>query len=46
MTVAVEDKCMGCAGMYDLDFTMTGIKKLVADPVAVGRIHGVTWNWL
>ncbi|KIY63789.1 hypothetical protein CYLTODRAFT_457812 [Cylindrobasidium torrendii FP15055 ss-10] len=44
--VTVQDKCMGCQGMYDLDFTLPGISKLVDDPVFVGRLHGVTWDWL
>ncbi|KIY73620.1 hypothetical protein CYLTODRAFT_416994 [Cylindrobasidium torrendii FP15055 ss-10] len=44
--VAVTDKCMGCAGMYDLDFTTSAILKLVDDPVAAGRLTGVTWDWL
>ena len=44
ITVAVTDRCAGCAGMYDLDFSPAAYNQL-ADPAA-GRINPVTWNWL
>ncbi|KIY74184.1 carbohydrate-binding module family 5 protein [Cylindrobasidium torrendii FP15055 ss-10] len=43
--VAVEDNCPTCAE-YDLDLTMTAIKYLVDDPVFVGRLKGVTWEFI
>ncbi|KAF8916105.1 plant expansin [Mucidula mucida] len=46
VTVTVTDKCAGCAGLYDLDFTTSAIKQLVDDPVAVGRLTGVSWDWI
>ncbi|KAF9048361.1 plant expansin [Hymenopellis radicata] len=46
VTVAVTDKCYGCAGLYDLDFTISAIQQLVDDPVAIGRITGVSWDWI
>ncbi|KAJ7676923.1 RlpA-like double-psi beta-barrel-protein domain-containing protein-containing protein, partial [Mycena polygramma] len=44
VVVAVEDRCAGCAGAADLDFTETGFAKL-ASPNQ-GRIHGVKWAWV
>ncbi|KAJ6605337.1 plant expansin [Mycena vulgaris] len=44
VTVAVEDRCPGCAGAADLDFTEAGFKQLA--PLAQGRIHGVKWEWV
>ena len=44
VTVTVEDRCAGCAGAADLDFTQTGFEKLAA--VGVGRIHDVKWEWV
>lgn len=43
--VAIEDNCPTCAE-YDLDLTMTAIKYLVDDPVFVGRLKGVTWEFI
>ncbi|KAJ7611166.1 barwin-like endoglucanase [Roridomyces roridus] len=42
--VSVQDRCAGCAGAADLDFTEAGFKKL--SPLAVGRLKGVQWEWL
>ncbi|KAJ7461300.1 plant expansin [Mycena galericulata] len=44
VTVTVEDRCAGCAGAADLDFTQTGFAALAA--LDVGRIHGVKWEWV
>ncbi|KAJ7474037.1 barwin-like endoglucanase [Mycena latifolia] len=44
VTVTVEDRCAGCAGAADLDFTEAGFQKLAA--LEVGRIHGVKWEWV
>ncbi|KAK0231491.1 plant expansin [Armillaria fumosa] len=43
VTVTVRDKCMGCAGKYDLDFTPTAFSKLAS--TNVGRLTGVDWKW-
>ncbi|KAF5385546.1 hypothetical protein D9757_006762 [Collybiopsis confluens] len=43
VTVAITDRCAGCAGAADLDFTPTAFG-LLAD-LSVGRIHGVTWDF-
>ncbi|KAG7446158.1 uncharacterized protein BT62DRAFT_1006376 [Guyanagaster necrorhizus] len=43
VTVTVTDKCMGCAGKYDLDFTPTAFSKLASTDV--GRLTGVDWQW-
>ncbi|KAK0191603.1 plant expansin [Armillaria mellea] len=43
VTVTVTDKCMGCAGKYDLDFTPTAFSRLASTDV--GRITGVDWKW-
>ncbi|KAJ7751937.1 hypothetical protein DFH07DRAFT_960773 [Mycena maculata] len=42
--VTVEDRCAGCAGAADLDFTVAGFQQL-ASPT-VGRIQGVKWEWV
>ncbi|KAJ7681565.1 RlpA-like double-psi beta-barrel-protein domain-containing protein-containing protein [Mycena rosella] len=44
VTVAVADRCAGCAGAADLDFTEAGFKKLAT--LDKGRIHGVKWEWV
>ncbi|KIK68117.1 hypothetical protein GYMLUDRAFT_36947 [Collybiopsis luxurians FD-317 M1] len=44
VTVQIVDRCAGCAGEYDLDFSESAFA-LLADP-AVGRIHGVTWEYI
>ncbi|KIY65805.1 hypothetical protein CYLTODRAFT_399821 [Cylindrobasidium torrendii FP15055 ss-10] len=46
VVVTVADECMGCNGKYDLDFSPAAIKKLVNNPATVGRLHGVTWEWI
>ncbi|KIK65842.1 hypothetical protein GYMLUDRAFT_257803 [Collybiopsis luxurians FD-317 M1] len=43
VTVTITDRCAGCAGAADLDFSPAAFNKL-ADP-SVGRIHGVTWDY-
>ncbi|KAJ7611164.1 plant expansin [Roridomyces roridus] len=42
--VTVADRCAGCAGAADLDFTSTAFGKLAA--TSVGRIHGVKWEFV
>ncbi len=37
------DRCTGCA-MYDLDFSPSAFAEL-AD-FAIGRLHGVEWQWI
>ncbi|KAJ6568987.1 barwin-like endoglucanase [Mycena capillaripes] len=44
VVVTVEDRCAGCPGAADLDFTETGFVKLA--PEALGRMHGVEWEWI
>ncbi|KAJ7476595.1 RlpA-like double-psi beta-barrel-protein domain-containing protein-containing protein [Mycena latifolia] len=44
VTVRVQDRCGGCAGRGDLDFTQAGFKKLA--PLSVGRIHNVKWEFV
>ncbi|KAJ7259928.1 plant expansin [Mycena rebaudengoi] len=44
VVVTVQDKCPGCAGPADLDFTAAGFKKL-AD-LSVGRLSNVKWEWV
>jgi len=43
ITVTVVDRCTGCA-CEDLDLTPTAFGKLA--PTSVGRVHGMTWNWV
>ncbi|KIY68423.1 hypothetical protein CYLTODRAFT_421646 [Cylindrobasidium torrendii FP15055 ss-10] len=44
--VTVVDKCYGCKGTYDIDMTQVAMRALVDDPVAAGRLFGVSWDWL
>ncbi|KAJ7848858.1 plant expansin [Mycena olivaceomarginata] len=44
VTVTVVDRCAGCAGAADLDFSEAAFAKLAAP--AVGRIHGVKWEFV
>lgn len=44
VTAAITDRCAGCAGAADLDFS-PAVFDLLADE-AVGRIHGVTWEYI
>ncbi|KAJ3829219.1 barwin-like endoglucanase [Lentinula raphanica] len=44
VTVKIVDRCAGCAGEDDLDFSLAAFSVL-ADP-AVGRLHGVTWEYV
>lgn len=46
MTVKIVDRCTWCTTGFDLDMTMTAMTQLVADPVAIGRITGVTWDFV
>ncbi|EJD40629.1 hypothetical protein AURDEDRAFT_69810 [Auricularia subglabra TFB-10046 SS5] len=43
ITFTIEDRCAGCNGFGDLDFTPAAFTALVGstDP---GRVHGVTWS--
>jgi len=43
VTVKVEDRCAGCAGYYDLDFSPAAFQKLA--PLSKGRLSGVKWTW-
>jgi len=43
VTVTITDRCVGCA-VTDLDFSPSAFDQL-ADP-AIGRLHGVTWDWV
>ncbi|KAF7293353.1 Barwin-like endoglucanase [Mycena kentingensis (nom. inval.)] len=43
VTVKITDRCAGCAGAADLDFTPTAFNML-AD-ASVGRISGMTWKF-
>jgi expansin (peptidoglycan-binding protein) len=43
VTVAITDRCVACA-VTDLDFSPAAFNTL-SDP-AVGRISGMTWDWL
>lgn len=40
--VTIVDRCGGCSGDGDLDFTITAFTQLADE--AVGRIHGITWT--
>ncbi|TFK77026.1 hypothetical protein BDN72DRAFT_866830 [Pluteus cervinus] len=42
-TIMVTDRCEACA-ITDLDFSPTAFSDL-AD-FSIGRIHGMTWNWI
>ncbi|KAJ7328493.1 barwin-like endoglucanase [Mycena albidolilacea] len=44
VTATVVDRCAGCAGAADLDFSEAAFAQL-ADP-SVGRIHGVQWDFV
>ncbi|CAK5264149.1 unnamed protein product [Mycena citricolor] len=44
VTVAITDRCAGCAGAADLDFSPAAFAQL-ADP-SVGRLTGVTWDFV
>jgi hypothetical protein len=44
VVVRVEDRCAGCVGAADLDFTETGFAKLAS--TKNGRLHGVKWEWV
>ncbi|KAJ6592755.1 RlpA-like double-psi beta-barrel-protein domain-containing protein-containing protein, partial [Mycena capillaripes] len=44
VTVTVVDRCAGCAGAADLDFSQAAFAKLAAP--AVGRIHRVKWEFV
>jgi len=41
VTVTITDRCAGCDGLGDLDFTPTAFAVLA--PTSVGRIHGMNW---
>ncbi|KAJ3792588.1 RlpA-like double-psi beta-barrel-protein domain-containing protein-containing protein [Lentinula aff. detonsa] len=44
VTVEIVDRCTGCAGEFDLDFSLSAFSVL-ANP-AVGRLEGVTWEYV
>ncbi|KAJ6559315.1 hypothetical protein B0H10DRAFT_1845877, partial [Mycena sp. CBHHK59/15] len=44
VTVVVEDRCAGCPGAADLDFTEAGFKQLAS--LGVGRLGNVKWEWV
>lgn len=41
VSVTITDRCAGCAGAYDLDFSPAAFSVLADE--SVGRIHGVSW---
>ncbi|KLO11970.1 barwin-like endoglucanase [Schizopora paradoxa] len=43
VTVKITDRCAGCQGMGDLDFTPAAFQKLA--PLSVGRIHNMKWSF-
>ncbi|KAJ7038092.1 RlpA-like double-psi beta-barrel-protein domain-containing protein-containing protein [Mycena alexandri] len=43
VTVRVVDRCTGCASQ-DLDFSPLAFQELA--PLAVGRLTGMTWEWV
>ncbi|KAJ3805711.1 RlpA-like double-psi beta-barrel-protein domain-containing protein-containing protein [Lentinula aff. lateritia] len=44
VTVEIVDRCVGCAGEYDLDLSSTAFSELA--PLSVGRLTGVTWEYV
>ncbi|KLO11971.1 plant expansin [Schizopora paradoxa] len=43
VTVKIVDRCAGCSGEGDLDFSPAAFEHLAA--LSVGRIHGMTWKF-
>ncbi|PPQ64402.1 hypothetical protein CVT26_002109 [Gymnopilus dilepis] len=43
VTITVTDRCTGCA-ITDLDFSPSAFDQLADE--SVGRLHGMTWDWL
>ncbi|EJD35250.1 hypothetical protein AURDEDRAFT_175674 [Auricularia subglabra TFB-10046 SS5] len=43
ITFTIEDRCAGCAGYGDVDFTPAAFTALVGS-LGPGRVHGVTWS--
>ena len=43
VTVKITDRCAGCQGQGDLDFSPAAFQQLA--PLSVGRIHGMTWSF-
>jgi hypothetical protein len=41
VTVSITDRCAGCAGAADLDFSPSAFSVLA--PESVGRLEGLTW---
>ncbi|KAK0227007.1 plant expansin [Armillaria nabsnona] len=41
--VMVTDRCEGCTGMYDLDFTPNAFSQLAS--TSLERLTGVDWDW-
>ncbi|KAJ7088409.1 barwin-like endoglucanase [Mycena belliarum] len=44
VTVEVQDRCAGCAGAADLDFTEAGFEQLAS--LDVGRLKNVEWQFV
>ncbi|KAJ4468496.1 barwin-like endoglucanase [Lentinula lateritia] len=44
VTVTITDRCAGCAGEFDLDFSPAAFDQLADE--SVGRIHGMTWDYV
>jgi hypothetical protein len=42
-TVTAVDRCGGCEGAYDLDFSKAAFDDLADE--SVGRIHGIKWEF-
>ncbi|KLO09596.1 plant expansin [Schizopora paradoxa] len=43
VSVRITDRCAGCQGEGDLDFSPAAFQQLA--PLSVGRIHGMTWSF-
>lgn len=43
VTVKIMDRCAGCSGEGDLDFSPIAFEQLA--PLSVGRIPGMTWSF-
>ncbi|KAJ6505854.1 RlpA-like double-psi beta-barrel-protein domain-containing protein-containing protein [Mycena vitilis] len=44
VVVEVVDRCAGCPGASDLDFTENGFTKLASKDL--GRLQGLKWEWV
>lgn len=44
VTVAITDRCGGCKGATDLDFSKGAFDKLTNSQEALGRVQ-IEWQW-